>query len=153
MGILCWIKFTLCLIWHLQNVELAPTDELSIFLKASFLSPLFFSNWLSKRFQYCCFHNINQKINHSGRMIQLLKAGSHSPQSCPSESLSSLHHRVATLLKVKIWVLRLVHSHSVKPLEDMGTNPVNSAEVSKGRLRVLLARQTGLDFLPLAVKT
>lgn len=87
----------------------------------------------------------HEKINRSDRMIQLLKARSHSPQSCPSDSFSFLQHR---LLRVKIWVPRLIHSHSVKPLEDVGMNPVNSAEMSKGWLGVLLARQTGLDFLP-----
>lgn len=90
----------------------------------------------------------HEKINHSDGMIQLLKAGSHSPQFCPSESLTSFQHRVARLLRVKIWVPRLIHSHSVKSLEDVGMNPVNSAEISKGWLSVLLARQTGLDFLP-----
>lgn len=75
-----------------------------------------------------------------------MKAGTHSSQSCPSESLSSLWHRMARLLRLKVWVPRLIHSHSGKPLEDVGTNPVNSAEVSKGWLSVLLARMTG--FLP-----
>lgn len=43
---------------------------------------------------------------------------------------------------------RLIRSHALKPLEDVGRNPVNSAEVSKGWLSVLLTRQTDLDFLP-----